>query len=88
MSESGKVVFVKILQKGNEIEHTIRCGRCRAELSITTDDIVKADPHDEYSTKGHVVCPVCGNVIKTYNGQFNKASTIVKDDETGDLIKI
>lgn len=72
---------MKVLTRGDEVEHTIYCGLCNSELAITTRDIIQDNPQDVYSTKGHVVCPVCGHVIKTYNGQFKKRQ-IVWDEDT------
>lgn len=79
---------MEVLKRGNEIKHRINCLTCRSELEITTDDIIQADAAEKYSTKGYVVCPVCGNKVKTYEGQFKATRYIVKDEETSSLIRV
>lgn len=63
---------MKVLKRGNEIPRHIQCHKCLSELEITTDEIIRDDPLDTHSTKGHVVCPVCRGEVEIRGGQFVK----------------
>ena len=70
--KSEEVLRLKVVKRGNEIPRLIQCHKCLSELEITTDEIIRDDPSDTHSTKGHVVCPICGGEVKIRSGQFLK----------------
>lgn len=63
---------MKVVKRGNEIPRLIQCHECLSELEITTDEIIRDDPADTHSTKGHVVCPICRGEVQIRSGQFIK----------------